>query len=275
MNVKILESPIVLSKDIHLKRPRYLTLLLYLLEKISLMVSNFYLFALNRNWIKVPSLILESPYNYKCTIREIWFSRILRRTLSLLVRSPLKKGTISLINNKLKLPSQTGCVIAIPHTPWSRLLAEWCKVNKFALVLVGGPWIKRTGSFNVPGGGFSGLKRTISHLRSGGCVIVIGDNIGRWRCCKIHFLGKDCFASFLPARIAESAGVPLLAIYPKFNDGMINIHNGFESRIEEIKADKQKVTQKVFDFFETEIRDKPSIYEPYVLRSLHRLSSNV
>lgn len=275
MNVKSIKSPIDLTKDIHLKRPRYLTLILYLFEKISLIVSNFHLFALNRNWIKFPSLILESSYNYKYTIREIWFSRMLRRTLSFLVRSPLKKGTLSLINNKLSLPTKTGCVIAIPHTPWSRLLAEWCKVNEFALVLVGGPWIKRTGSFNVPGGSFSGLKRTISHLRSGGRVIVIGDNIGSWRCCQIRFLGKDCFASFLPARIAESAGVPLLAVYPKFYNGWINIHNGFETRIEEIKTNKQKVTQKVFDFFETEIRDKPSIYEPYVLRSLNRLSSNV
>lgn len=266
-------SPFIIDHDQQLKRPRYLIVLLYLFQMFSSILSNFHTFALKRNWIKIPSIISQSPHSLNYTIREIWLSRMLRRSLSFLVRTPLSNGTLTLINYKLSLPTETGCVIAIPHTPWSRLLAEWCRVNNFAIVLVGGPWIKRTGSLNIPWGGFSGLKHLIKHLHNGGRVIVIGDNIGRWRCCPVHFLGRDCYASILPARLAASVGVPLLAVYPKLEDGMINIYNGFEARIEELKANKQKVMQKVFTYFEEEIRCTPSIYEPYILKSLNKVSS--
>lgn len=270
---KKLLSPFNLSDYTLLNRPRYLIALLYLFKILSLMISHFQSIALKNKWIKIPSLILEAPDNYFCTIRKIWLTRMLRRTLSFLIRTPLRYGTLALINYNLTLPPKSGCVIAIPHTPWSRLLAEWCRVNNYALVLVGGPWIKRTGRINIPGGGFSGIRRLIKHLRSGGRVIVIGDNIDRWRCCPVRFFGRDCFASILPVRIAAFVGVPLLAVYPKFEDGLVNIYNGFEASIEEIKTNEQKVIQKVFNYYENEIRRSPSIYEPYILKSLNRLSS--
>lgn len=268
MRKENLHLPFKIENYKQLKRPSYLIVLLHLFNFISSIISICHTFAIKRNWIKVPSIILESPYNSFFTIKEIWISRMLRRSLSLLIRTPFSRGTLSLINYKLSLPTKTGCIIAIPHTPWSRLLAEWCRENKFAFVLVGGKWITRTESVNIPGG-FSGIKQLIKHLHSGGRIIVIGDNIGRWRCCSVKYFGKKCNASIIPARLAASAGVPLLAVYPKLGDGMINIYNGYEASIKDIKTNQKKVMQKVFNFFENEIRNTPSIYEPFVLKSLN------
>lgn len=250
------------------KRPRCLIVLFFFYNMISSVIAHFKLFSIGKKRTKIPSIILESPNGLYQTLHKIWFTRLLRRSLSLILRTPLRSGTLALINYKLTLPKDSGCIIAIPHTPWSKLLAEWCRVKNFAIVLAGGPWVKRTAKINVPIGGYSGMRHLIKHLRSGGRVVVIGDNIGRFRCCPIYFIGKDCFASILPARLAAVARVPLLAVFPKFSNGFVNINNGHNIGIEEISGDQQQVIQKIFSYYEDEIRQDPVAYDHKLLASL-------
>lgn len=259
--------------ELRKKRPRYLVVLLSIYGLLSSIIAFSHLFAIERKWAKIPSCFAETTHGPYFTIRKIWLSRMLRRSLSLFLRTPLRNGNMALINFKLILPQESGCIITICHTPWARLLAEWCQVNNFALVLVGGPWIKRTRRVNIPGGGFVGLRRLVRHLRSGGRVIVIGDNIGRSRCCTVDFFGKECMASILPARLAALAGVPLLAITPKLQDGMVNLHNGITVESEVIRNDPDEAMQIIFKFFEDEILLSPSIWAPYILQSLNQMSS--
>ena len=203
--------------ELRKKRPRYLVVLLSLYGLLSSIIAFSHLFAIERKWAKIPSCFAETTDGPYFTIRKIWLARMLRRSLSLFLRTPLRNGYMSLINFNLILPQESGCIITICHTPWARLLAEWCRVNKFALVLVGGPWIKRTRRVNIPGGGLVGLRRLVQHLRSGGRVIVIGDNIGRSRCCSVNFLGKECMASIL---LLFFVGAPLGAIIRKGGMGL-------------------------------------------------------
>ena len=259
--------------ELRKKRPRYLVVLLSLYGLLSSIIAFSHLFAIERKWAKIPSCFAETTDGPYFTIRKIWLARMLRRSLSLFLRTPLRNGYMSLINFNLILPQESGCIITICHTPWARLLAEWCRVNKFALVLVGGPWIKRTRRVNIPGGGLVGLRRLVQHLRSGGRVIVIGDNIGRSRCCSVNFLGKECMASILPARLAALAGVPLLAVTPKLQDGMVLLHNGITLEFEVIRDAPDEAIQSIFKFFEDEILLSPSIWAPYILKSFNQMSS--
>ena len=160
--------------NVSINRPSYLIVLFNLYYKLSSLIASIHIFAIERHWLRIPVKIFRCPDGFQYTIRKIWFIRMLRRSLSLFLRTPLRKGTLSLINYKLSVPKELGCIIALPHSPWSRLMAEWCRVNNFAIVLAGGPWINRTGLINVPGGGFSGLRRLVKHLQLGGRVIVIG-----------------------------------------------------------------------------------------------------
>jgi len=266
-------TPANILDELRKKRPRYLLVLLSIYGFISSIITFTHLYAIERKWAKIPSCFAETADGPYFTIRKIWLTRMLRRSLSLFLRTPLRNGSMALINFKLILPQETGCIITLCHTPWARLLAEWCRVNNFALVLVGGPWIKRTRRVNIPGGGLVGLRRLVQHLRSGGRVIVIGDNIGRSRCCTVNFLGKECMASILPARLAVLAGVPLLAITPKLQNGMVIIHNGITVEYEEIRDDPDEAIQSIFKFFEDEILRSPSIWAPYILQSLNQMSS--
>lgn len=255
--------------------PLYLYLLLLIYGLLSSIIAHFHILAKEKNWTKIASSFAETSDGTYNTIRKIWMARMLRRSLSLFLRTPLRYGCMSLVDCKIELPHKSGCIIAICHTPWARLLAEWCRVNNFALVLVGGPWIQRTGQVNIPGGGVVGLRKLVRHLRSGGKVIVMGDNIGRSRCCSVNFFGKESLASVLPARLASITGVPLLAITPKLEDGLVNIQNGITIGTEVIYMGQNEVMQRIFSFFENEILCSPSIWAPYILQSQNRMSSYI
>ena len=249
--------------------PLYLLLPIQLFEILSSIIAFFHAFIIERNWVKISNIIFQSPEGFKKTLQKIWFARMMRRSLSLILRTPLRSKVLKLVINKLILP-EFGCVIVIPHTPWAKLLAEWCRSNNFALVFAGGPWIKRTGHVNVPGTGISGIRRVVSHLSSKGFVVIIGDNENKSRCCHVSYLGKECNASLLPVRLAALAGVSIITLIPKFQNRRVNLQNGLIIEADDVIVNKQEVLQKIFSYFENEIYVSPSIYSPYILGSLDR-----
>jgi hypothetical protein len=247
----------------------YLLLPIQIFEVTSSIITFFHGLMIEQNWVKISSIISQSPEGFKKTIQKIWFARMMRRLLSLILRTPLRSKVLKLVNNKLILP-EFGCVIAIPHTPWAKLLAEWCRSNNFALVFAGGLWIKRTGDVNVPGSGISGIRRIISHLNSKKFVVIIADNENRSHCNNVSYLGKDCNASLLPVQLAALARVSILTVIPKFQNKGVNLQNGLTIDADDIIENKQQALQYIFSYFENEIYATPSIYYPYILGSLDR-----
>lgn len=257
------------DESLNHSQPLYLLFLIHLFVILSSFIVFFHTLFIKIKWVKISNIISQSPVGFKKTLQKIWFIRMMRRSLSLILRTPLRSKVLKLVNNKLILP-ESGCIIAIPHTPWAKLLAEWCRSKNFALVFAGGPWIKRTGNVNVPGVGISGIRKVISHLRSKEFVVVIGDNENRSRCCHVSYLGKECNASLLPVRLAALARVSIVTVIPIFQDRRVNLQNGLIIKAEDVLENKQKAMQKMFSYFEKKINNSPSIYSPFILGSLNR-----
>ncbi|WP_100615967.1 hypothetical protein [Confluentibacter citreus] len=256
------------AESIKYSKPLYLLLPIQLLNTLSIVIAFFHVFLIKRRWAKISDIIFNSPEGYEKMLQKIWFTRMMRRLLSVTLRTPFRSKAIKLVNNKLTLP-ELGCIIAIPHTPWAKLLAEWCRSNNFALVFAGGPWIKRTGHLNVSNASLSQIRKLVSHLNSKKFVVVIGDNENRSRCCQVTYFGKKCNASLLPVRLATLASVPITVVIPKFDKQQINLVNGPTIDSNTIISNKKEALQKIFSYYENEVYASPSIYYPYILGSLN------
>lgn len=244
----------------------FLSGLLYLYQNLAKLIA-----MVQTYFIKVPLAIEEAQGGTQMVLRKLWKVRMLRRTLSLLLRTPLRHMALPLVKYRLDLPEDKGCIIALCHTPWARLLARWCRNNNFALVFAGGPWRKRTGHLNIPGGSYSGIRRLIRHLKKGGLVIVMGDNTG-WSCCTpVSFMGKEQQASVLPARLAILAEVPIAVVVPNFRNNRVYLDQCLILEAEEIKADRTTAIQNIFSYYEEHILHSPFNWGPPVYKSLSSL----
>ncbi|MNG36755.1 hypothetical protein D3C84_1238920 [compost metagenome] len=67
----------------------------------------------------------------------------------------------------------------------------------------------------------------------------------------------------------------MLAITPKLQDGMVNLHNGITVGPELIQENQNEAIQNIFTFFEDEILRSPSIWAPYILQSVNKMSSYI
>jgi lauroyl/myristoyl acyltransferase len=93
--------------------------------------------------------------------------------------------------------------------------------------------------------------------------------------CPVHFFEKDCNASLLPARLAEIAGVPLMAVAPELVNRTIHINKGPQSDVKKFNFDPCKATKNFLAFFEMEIRRNPSIWSVFVCESLSKYQSSI
>ncbi len=212
-------------------------------------------------WVRlthVSRYLSNSPDGLYNTLRDIWLTRLMRELFKLSMKMWLRGAALTLVNGTLPENRKTGYVIAICHTPWFRLLAEWCRDRDFALVLVDGAWINRTGHVNVPGG-VSGLRRLVRHLRSGGRAVVIADVFDRSRCCGVRFFEEKRLASLLPARLAALGRVPLHAVIPSLQAKQLHIRTGPLFIVGTSAVEQQTVTQGLLAFFEQEIRKRPAL----------------
>jgi len=211
--------------------------------------------------MKVPLYIAHSGQNAFKNLRNIWHTRLVRRVISVSVRSPLRSSTLRLVNSNVSLPPGTGCVIAICHTPWKRLLVQWCLENNIGMVVGNGNWSHRKGRIQKKGRGFSDLRDIVNHLRHNGRIVIAFDCFSICpNQCRLKFLGNYHNMSTLPARLAAIAGVPLITAIPRLRNGMIHIDSGPRFGVNEPDSDPGDVMQHLVSFLESEIKTDPGIW---------------
>jgi hypothetical protein len=193
-----------------------------------------------------------------------WHARLVRRIVSFLVRTPLRKDILKLINFNIPVPTYQGCIIMTCHTPWKRLLTHWCLEKKFALIIGGGQWTGRKRIIQRHGAGLTKLRELVKYLERGGRVIVIADVFNNSTNCPVKFLGNDYNASVFAERLAILTKVPILTVIPTLSDTTIEFTAGPRFFTDGLKSGSTIITTEIISFFDKEIENNPAIFSNYV-----------
>ena len=212
---------------------------------------------------KISSVIINAPNGIYKNLCNIWTSRFFRRIISLLVRTQLHSQVTRLLNFDPE-SIKPGSVVVSCHTPWARLITQWCAENNYAMVVGWGPWVKRAG-IAKHATGFQELRTLANYLRSGGRVVIMADIFNKLSNCPVKFFEKPCNASLFPLRLARLANTSLVTVMPALENYSIRIHKGPEALL---SNDAGKAMQVLLSYFETEIRQDPSVWSGYIRGSL-------
>jgi lauroyl/myristoyl acyltransferase len=158
----------------------------------------------------------------------------------------------------------SGCVIVTCHTPWKRLLVEWCLENDFALIVSRSKWTFPKRRIQRQGRGISELRDMINLLKQNGRIIIAADIFNNLENCPVTFNGNSCNASLFPVRLARIAKVPLVVAIPAYRDGIINIDPRWQFDFKPPRSDGRTVMQKIIAFLDGEIKKDPCIWSLYV-----------
>lgn len=243
--------------------PLFLTNILYCCSFLSYIIAAAHYVILMTGLLRLPFCIYSAPGGLYINLHHIWFARLFRRVVSLLVRSPLRIKTLQLVDFTAPI-TNTGCIITTCHTPWARLLVQWCLQNKFALIIVSGIWLQRAKAINKYGKGFPELRYLVRHLQSGGRIIITSDAMLNSKNCAVHFFEKECNVSLLPARLARIAKVPIIAVVPELRNQSILINEGPRYYLKQLLSNQGEVIQSMLTYYENEIKKSPAIWAEFV-----------
>jgi hypothetical protein len=208
---------------------------------------------------RMPTVLMECSVGSIGMLQEIWFGRVARDLISLALRSPLRDAAIRLVCAGPSIHATGACVLAVCHTPWQRLLANWCQHHNFALIPAAARWARHAGHAHVPWK-YSGLRRLARHLRAGGRVVVIADSFDVPGGVALNFLGSKRMASRIAARLAELANVPLVAAIPAYRDGRVRFDVGAKFAAVKAPLSSLRLTTQLVAYVEQEIRRQPAVW---------------
>ena len=236
-----------------------LVLLVDLCRILSLPFALGQLFAARIGILRFGSSIANSVRNPRSFLVDVWANRFVRELLAGVLRTPLRSAAVALVSNEVCVLANAGCVIAVCHSPWLRLLDAWCGNLDYAITLAGGRWAWQANGVNVAGG-FRRVRYLVRHLKSGGRVIVIGDVFVRAGGCRTTFLGVGRQASPLPARLAAAAGVPLQAAVAVRRGHRIAIEPGPLFAAGYIRTEKAAAMRTLLVWYEGRILQRPALW---------------
>ncbi len=249
-------------------KPRYLRILILICHALAVIIAAIYYFIFRIGLLKISSIITNAPGGVYKNLRIIWFVRLFRRMMSLLVRTPLRKNVLQLMNFD-PASIAPGSVIVSCHTPWARMISQWCVENDYAMIVGWGPWTKRA-SIARHATGFNELRHLAKHLLSGGRIIIMADIFNDLNNCPVKFFEKPCNASLFPLRLARIANTQLVTVMPALKNKAVCIHTGPQVSLSTYNNDPGKIMQTLLSFFEKEIKQDPSVWSGYIRGSLSK-----
>lgn len=245
-------------------RPLYLIVLISICKVISFFLAGLHFFMIKIRIFNAPVYITKFKNDRLKTLCCIWHARLVRRMISFLVRTPLRSDILKLINVNVSIPRYQGCIIVMCHTPWKRLLTEWCLEKKFALIIGKVKSTDRRRAIQREGAGLPELHELVRYLERGGRVIVMADIFNNLKNCPLKFLGNDYNASVFAERLAILAKVPILTFIAKLSNARIEFAAGPQFLTDGLKSTSTIITNEIISFFEKEIGNDPAIFEKYV-----------
>ncbi len=228
------------------------------------LISGMHYFFWQMGWLDIPDCIRDAPGGLYNNLQKIWFCRLLKKIVSVCVRSPYRELVLKLVNFSLPSSSGRGLVLVTCHTPWKRLLVRWFFENHYALIVDTGKSQKRKSRLKDLRKGHNELLHMIRHLQYGGQVIIAADVFNKSNDQPGEILGKTGNLSLLPVRLARIAGVPLMAAVPILRGGKICMQKGPLIQEQIPRSEMGAVMQKILGFLEQEIKCDPSIWSYFV-----------
>jgi hypothetical protein len=241
-------------------KPIYLSICIPLCNLLSYGCAGIHYWLVSAGIFKIDPYILVPRTEIFKKLRNLWYTELVRRMISVLVRSFLRPGILGLVNFNIPLPANSGCILTICHTPWKRLLVQWCLDNNFAIIVA---YDKKTDKRKLvlrAGTGFKELREIMNCLKQNGRIIMVADTFNHLDNCQVKFLDKDRNVSLLPVRLAKIAEVPLILAIPVLINGTVHIEPGPPFDLATLNADYSTAMQKVISLMESEIRKCPWIW---------------
>lgn len=245
-------------------KPYYLLLLLTACRFFSYVGAGLHCAVIKVRLSNDPVYIAKLPANRFTTLRSVWQARLVRRLVSFLVRTPLRKGVLRLVNFSVPLPRHQGCILVTCHSPWKRLLAQWCLEKKFALLIGGGKWTDGRQRIQRQGKGIVELRELIKFLQGGGRLVIKAEVFNELNDCPVTFLGNRCNASRFAERLAILANVPIQTVVIKLSNTAIEFSTGPQFFTEGLNSKSTRITKQILSFFEKEIECNPAVLANYV-----------
>ena len=184
------------------------------------------------------------------TLQGIWHAKIVRRVISFLVRTPVRRNILKLVNFNIPVPGDKGCIIVMCPTPWKRLLVQWCLEYKFALLIGGGKWTDQRRLIQRQGAGITELRELVNYLQHGGRVVIKALVFNKKSDCPVKFLGNHHNASLFAERLAILTKVPILPVIPRLSGTAIEFTAGPQFSTDGLKSGSARITTRVISFFE-------------------------
>jgi hypothetical protein len=246
------------------RKPFYLSTGMAICNFLSYTLAGGHYCLLFTGLLKVPEYLLPVSEGRVQYLRTIWHARMVKRMASVLVRTPLRYSSLRLVNFNIPLPADTGCIIVICHTPWKRLLVQWCLQHHFATIISSINLTHGEKLNQIRGSGVTELRDIVKYLQLKGRLVIAADVFNDAGNCPVNFLGKNQNASLLPARLAALAAVPLIVAIPTLHNGTVHFINGPQFDVTLNKNNSCTTIQDIISFLDAEIRKSPSIWPSYV-----------
>lgn len=246
-------------------KPSYLLFLLATCKSIAWFCTSIHYAIVKVGFLNEPASVAKLTRGKFKTLHGIWYTKLARRVISFLVRTPARINILKLVHFNIAVPTNQGCIIVICHTPWKRLLVQWCLENKFALLIGGGKWTDRRRLIQRKGAGIKELRELVNYLQSGGRVVIKAVAFNQLNDCPVKFLGNDHNASRFAERLAIITKVPIVTVIPVLAGTAIEFTAGPRFSTEGLKSKSTAITTRVISFFAKEIESNPILLANYVL----------
>ena len=153
-----------------------------------------------------------------------------------------------------------GCVFAVPHTMWGRVLARWSLSRNVALVVGHPRWAWWAGAAHLPPS-LAGMRRAVVELRRGRRVAVVVDDFVRRGGCAAEFLGRSIRVAKRPVCLAAQAGVPIVPVTVRYARGTILVRFDAPRVPCATRAGRESLSRELLRYVERDVSRRPEEWQ--------------
>lgn len=167
------------------------------------------------------------PGGARGALRRIAFTRLARQVFKVLLLTGWGQAAVwrRVRSHAVARLPDGGCVLAVAHSPWGRVMARWTRARDFAGIFAHRRWARWAGPVHLPATA-AGVRRAVAELARGRRVVVVVDDFVARGGCEVEFLGRHVRVSMRAVRLAASAGVPVVPVTLGYDRGIIHMEFG-------------------------------------------------